>query len=313
MKTGVQKRIAILVAFTAILLTFIGMTMVSFNVLGENNDTTIVEVNISNTAPSLYNVTIADAPINLVAGNTTVINCTGLVYDANGYNDVSHANATLYDVSEGVGDGTTFDNNFRYRNTSCTCVEYKSSTYNASCSCFFIVYYYANNGSWACNMTIEDNYGLRDTNTSGAERINSLIGIWSKENINYGNLSVTEYSTEKTLNITNFGNVEINVSVRGYGGTGTSFRKNPSNSSLNCQTGNMSLFYERYSTKSGVGWVNMLNISNASSLIQNFTLPQRTNDTGHQQDTNNTYWMVYIPSGISGKCNGSLEFLASIA
>ncbi len=291
-----------------ILLTSI--TMFSFDVIGDiNNRTTLTEVNVTNTAPILFHVEISPSTVDLVPGSTTQVNCTGYVEDMNGWADVKGANATLYDESYGMGDGLTFGNSFRYNLTGCGCSQLESELYNATCVCSFDVWYYANNGTWQCNMTVEDNYGLKSTLNSSGATVNTVIGIYTGSSINYGNLSVTEYSAEKILNISNFGNVNINVSLRAFGGT--SDRNNPTNSSMMCETGIMDLGYQRYAKEPGLGWELMTEITNTTTIIPEYTLPVRTNDTSHQQDTNNTYWMVYVPVGVSGRCNGTIEFWAT--
>jgi hypothetical protein len=299
---------SIFFVFGLIVLTFTIFSATVFltpYVIGANNDTVITRVNVTNQEPILYDVTITPSSIDLTAGSTYLVNCTGLVYDDNGWYDVNVSNATLYDSSEGYA--TTYDKNYRYFNSSCDCSTEISPT-NASCTCLFSVEYYANNGTWQCNMTATDDFGLVTNRNSSYATINGFIAIDIPiSEINYGNLSVTETSSEMRINFSNFGNLPINVSIRGYGGEDSA---NPSNSSLNCETGNISLSNERYSLNSGTSFADMLNLSNSSTQFTNLTVPSRTDDNNYGNDTNATFWKLYVESGVSGFCNGTLEFYA---
>ena len=52
-------------------------------------------------------------------------------------------------------------------------------------------------------------------------------------------------------------------------------------------------------------------ITNISTMIDDFTLPVRTNDTAYGKDTNETYWMIEVPLSVGGYCNGTIVFTAS--
>ena len=65
-----------------------GVSITSSPVQGASNDTTITKVNISNSPPTLYNVSISPSPlIDLNPGTTKQVNCTALVYDVNGWGE----------------------------------------------------------------------------------------------------------------------------------------------------------------------------------------------------------------------------------
>lgn len=285
------------------LIVFTSTLFMSSDAYAANNSTLTI-VNVTNTEPNLYNVVITPATIDLTPGNTTLVICNGSVYDINGYADVngSKSNATLFDKTQGYAG--TLDDNYRYQNTSCNCTQLGASTTNASCICSFSVEYFANNGTWDCNMTIADNFGISDTLNSSFATVNTVVGINTPTLIDYGNLSVTQTSDNMPANISNFGNVPINVSVRGYGGT--SDPGNPLNTSMNCVTGNITVSNERYSNNN----ITFVDLTNTTTQILNWTLPVRTNDTNYGNDTNTSYWQLEIPLSVSGYCNGTLEFSA---
>ena len=200
---------------------FIGISLVTYNVIGINQSLVITKVFVWNTEPTLYDMEVTPSSIDLNPGNTTLINCTGYVWDYNGWQDIKNVSAHFYDLTYGYG--ADVDNNYRYINYTCgnattTCREITET--NASCTCLFNVHYYANNGTWVCNMTITDDGGnaterIYNFNSSNnlSVTINPVLALNTPEEIDYGNLSVTETSIEKILNISNFGNIPINISV----------------------------------------------------------------------------------------------------
>ncbi|MCK5282028.1 MAG: hypothetical protein KAK00_01335 [Nanoarchaeota archaeon] len=283
----------------------IGLTLVSTEVTGVNNETVITKLNVTNTAPSLYRVTVTPISVDLTPGGTKLVNCTGDIYDANGYSDISNVSGSIYDSA--IGDVNIIDKNYRYYNSSCECTQIAGSPTNASCSCLFYVEYYANNGTWQCNMTVNDTWGLRDTANSSLFTINDVVGIEVINEIDYGNLSISETSNTIPVNISNYGNLPINISVRAWGGT-TEYNAGLNSTCMICESGNISIDSERYTTESTVDYADMTNITNTSTNIVGFYLPVRNNDTNYGNDTNTTYWAIRIPTQVSGFCNGSIEF-----
>ena len=313
---GGKKINRIVILFTlvvAILFGVIfGVVLDAKEVSGATNQTLVARVNVSNTEPNLYNVSISPLAIDLNPGNTTWINCTGLIQDYNGWDDIAAVNATIYHAD--YGDGTTFDNNYRYQNLSCdsSCEMYGGSVTNASCSCYFQVEYFAYNGTWGCNMTVADAYGLSDNLDSATATVNPVIGIGIPSEIDYGDMSVTEISPMITANVSNFGNLPINISVRGYGGT-DEFLPGAGNYTMLCDINNISIGYHRYSTNFTEIYSKMVNLTNTSTGIPGFDLPIRTDDAQYGNDTNSTYWRLEIPTDVSGVCNGTVQFYASDA
>jgi hypothetical protein len=123
--------------------------------------------------------------------------------------------------------------------------------------------------------------------------------------IDYGNLEATEISPEDVnITITNFGNLVINISVDGYG------VEDGDNLAMNCTKGNISINNERYSTTYNTPYSDMTILTDTATQIINFTLPQRTNDSGYDNDQNMTFWKLQLPSAIQGTCNGTVRFTA---
>ena len=282
------------------------------------NDTLLAKVWVWNTEPTIYNVVINPSPVDLNPGNTTTVNCTAFAWDYNGWQDINISNATFFhrDISNHID---TDDNNYHYSTTNCSCAQQGSSSTNASCSCFFEVEYYAYNGTWICNVTVNDEGGNAteriykfNASRNASVYVNTVIGIDVPAEIDYGNLSVTELSELKAANVTNWGNVPINVSVRGYGGT-DEYLPGAGNFSMLCEYGNITHGWQRYTFNNETSYAFMINLSNTSTLVQNLTLPIRTNDIDYGNDTNVTYWRIQIPLSVGGFCNGTIQFSASDA
>lgn len=297
-----------------------------------DNQNVTVLLNVSNTEPTVYEVFLDDLipspteKISLTAGEYREVLCNATAYDYNGQDDIHNATADLF----ASGAGTTFirplNNASYYRNN--TCLETRNiagTTTNRTIICRFRMEYFAFNTTWTCNMTVRDFGGsqlsslkvfLNSTGSDTAE-VNQLLAInLTTTTVEYGNLSVTETSSEQNINITNVGNVKTNLTVLGYGGPNkTKDLTNINFTSFTCDLNNITLGQHRFSNVSGVTWPNMINLTYNASFIANVTLQNRTNATNPTVEgaLNTTYWRVRVPLGVGGNCNGTIEFAATTA
>lgn len=325
----------ILVIFASFIFTGLMFTTdsVSAETVNITNRTVIAIVNVTNTEPNITAVhfdDLDDIPANeidLVANNVTFAYCNATVFDYNGWRDIQPnlTNATAYISSVGR-DGAT-DNNHRYRNESCgSCRQAVASeipagadvSLYARCDCKFAILYYANHSSdWICNITISDNGGTAVNNrtnltdsdaTSDSVTINKLLAVDTNYILDYGNLSVTQTSTEIVHNVTNTGNIDLNLTLRGYGGQNESLGIN---STMVCDFGNISFGNQRYVTglqnQGTTDFETMINLTN-STKGTNLTLFRRTNDQTYGNDRNGTLWRLYVPLSVGGLCNGTIIF-----
>lgn len=315
------KLILILLIFALASTIFLGVPMYTSSVAGSNvtNQTVVARVNVSNTEPDLYKVVI-DHPldsndnIDLTASAVTTVVCNGSFMDINGFNDIVSVNATLF--LDSIGSDAPDDNNNHYTNSSCLegeqdCTPVTGETNNGSCICQFAVQYYANAGNWRCNMTINDSGGITDNENSALTNLNEILGISVETStIDFGNLSVTQTSDPIRENVTNGGNIDINVTVRGYGGSNESIGQNvsmicdPASGAL----ANITFDNMRFDTKNDTAYANMFNITNQTKQIFNLTIPQRIADAGYGNSSNSTFWRLQIPLGAGGVCNGTIIF-----
>lgn len=301
---------------TLLFALFLGVSITADFVAAGNvtNATAITTVNVSNTFPVLYKVKIdhpldSSGNVDLQAGNATTVICNGSASDFNGFDDIVAVNATLY--LDGFSSGPV-DNNSFYLNSSCgTCEQVTGEPDNATCLCQFAVQYYAEPGNWICNMTILDSGTLTSINSSPQTTFNEILGISiSVPTIDYGNLSVTETSLPIHENITNIGNIPMNMTLRGFGGT---VQPDPTNNlTMICDPSvsarNITINEQRVSISNETAYADMVNLTNETQLFPDLTIPKRRDNNDLHNSTNVTYWKLLVPLGTAGRCNGSIVF-----
>lgn len=286
------------------------------------NATVIAKLNVTNTGPNITSVVLDDLAddqpdeIDLTTNTVTAVYCNATVWDYNGWQDIDpdSVNATIYINNTGdVTIDSADDNNNHYTNRSCgSCVPGPTST-EAICDCRFAVQYYANATVWKCNISITDKGGtgkpgeelnFSDSGTSTAT-ITKLLALDTPTTVlDYGNLSVTEISAAIERNVTNVGNVDFNLTTRGYGSDNESVGQNVS---MICDFGNITFGNQRYVVGNNVTFGAMKNLTN-QTLDSNFTFSQKTDDNNLGLEFNETFWRLEIPLSVGGICNGTIIF-----
>ena len=258
-------------------------------------------VNITGSPPVILNV-LVNSPITLNAGNTTNISCNVSIRDYNGYADVNFTNATLYHYSS--SEAGADDNNTHYTNSSCAIMTGQADGYYVNYTCTFPVQYFALNGTWNCTARANDSINLRSVQ-SNSTSINALYALNVTNILNYGEMNAEEYKNH-TANITNLGNLNINISLYGYG------RMMSDNLSFVCDVGNLSADVQRFAANSTAGYDVKVKLSNASQRIPGLTINKTANGS---LSTNTTWWELYLPIDqvAFGECNGTIVFQAEVA
>ncbi|MGV8169316.1 MAG: hypothetical protein ACP5N3_04640 [Candidatus Nanoarchaeia archaeon] len=302
-KKNVAERLFTYIVFgVVILVTFVSIVgfVASYNYEYVNVTT---KVNITNAYPEIMNITVGSpSPLNITlnAGATRLVQCNASIRDWNGFDEIANVSATFYDSRNVSSDPD--DNNTHYTNANCTEVN-TYDLYYADYTCNFSIQYYANNGSWTCNLTVIDDYNFTDDGTN-TTTINALYALNVTDVIDYGNLSVTDYSENITATITNYGNRDINVSVLGYGlteGDGLGFV---------CPLGtNISVENQRFSVSASDAWAAKTPLS-ATNQDMETTLLQRQSEV--TPVTQETYWQLYVPPNPFGLCTGTVRFTATL-
>lgn len=323
-----NKIIKGLLFFSLLLYLIVGVSFTTdfaYASINITNMTVIAKVNVTNTEPNITNVVVDDdvkvplGEIDLTANNVTVITCNATIWDYNGVNDIisdPKTNATFY--IDSMGSDATDDNNHHYTNSSCNrCIAGPDSN-TAYCDCRFAILYYANySDSWRCNFTVTDDGGTQksglkinqtDSEVSSKVTVNTVLGISALPLLDYGNLSVTETSPEVIHNVSNVGNVDINFTLRGYGGTNESIGQNVT---MICAFGNITFDYQRYefgTEKIGTtDFEHMYNLTN-QTMLTNWKLQQKIEDSNIGHEQNSSIWRLQVPPSVGGICNGTIIF-----
>jgi len=271
------------------------------------NVTVRTNVNITNSKPEVLGISISpdinfsQKNITLNAGSLRVVVCNVSLRDWNGYTDIYLVNATLWDVKNSQ-QNTVDDNNTHYTNYNCTNAE-DGVNYTVDYYCNFSVYYYANNGTWNCSVMVTDTAqtsGLKGNTTY----FYSIYALNVTDGIFYGNAAVEDYTINTTANVTNFGNMPINITVEGYGS------KQGDGLAMNCSLGgNITVDNERFSLYDTA--FSSRTVLNSSPVnVNGLTVLKQT--VPNTLMTNSTYWQMFINStnNPGGNCSGYVIFTA---
>jgi hypothetical protein len=262
-------------------------------------------VNVTNAYPEIINISCnSGQSVVLTAGTTKSINCTVKIRDYNGWDDVNYVNSTFYYFLNASSDPD--DNNTHYTNTSCSQTS-NDGQYLVNWTCSFDVWYYANNGTWRANATVNDSYATKD-NDYGNASLSALLALNVTSLIDFGNLAVTETSPSAVqANVTNLGNVPMNISVYGYGGNsevaGAGY-------AMLCEQRNITISNERYDLSSATLYDSMTPLTVSYVPIPGIKIIKQTQPGVYM--VNSTYWRLHVnltnnPFGI---CNGTVVFSA---
>lgn len=320
MKTWKKKSRLLVFIFLEVALLLIFFSFLTNNVFagfGEHNVTVKTNLTVGNVFPEILNVSIEDdaASFTLTPNDTTSLKCIAVVRDYNGEADIDDAVSAFFDNAYSYGDSD--DNNSHYTNTTCVITNtfgsyngYNDDAYTALVNCTYDVWYYANATEWNCTMVVNDSYNWEGIGYD-LITIDPLLALGLPDIIQYGEVNATYVSDENVTNVTNYGNVKINLSLSGYG-----FWENDGNA-MNCTLGanqNISIEYEKYNltttTPGDISYSEFIaNYTNLTSypVTKIFNL-----DFRHQEAVNEawnyTYWRIYVPLGVAGTCQGNIIF-----
>ncbi|HLC78296.1 MAG TPA: hypothetical protein VJH92_04170 [Candidatus Nanoarchaeia archaeon] len=278
------------------------------------NVTQISQLTIGSSAPNIININ-AEGSITLLPNSTKQINCSVIIEDYDDETDLANVTAVFFHNSSSYG--AADDNNSHYTNNNCSLNLSYGDTSQVLASCLFNLTYFANAGTWNCSVNATD-FSIQIDQDSNSTQIQQLLAVGLPDSIDYGVINSTFVSPEQNLNVTNFGNMQLNLSLHSYGYV------NGDNNSMNCTLGaskNISAYYEKYNlTNSTSGPLTLgqfeSNYSNltGSPSTKTFQLNYRQNDSVQGvDDANSTYWRIYVPTGVAGSCSGNIVFGATTA
>ena len=256
----------------------------------------IYNLNISVFFPVIENIDILGT-INLNPGTTKEVVCNVNVSDGNGIDDISLVQAILH--LEGISDFSQ-NNNQVYIDNNCNFIGQTSNLAEYSCS--FNVQYYANNGTWLCNVTATDNQGLQGNDFEDTI-IDELYAInLSALQIDFGDIPAGSISDEREVDVFNIGNMPLNIFVRGYGGDdpvlGDGFAMLCSDAQ-SVPVGN-----QRFSNTENILFNDKSQLSSSFSTIISNLEKQTTTSMISQT----TYWELLAPPISVTDCEGTIVF-----
>lgn len=316
LKLGIGFLLVLEIGIIATFLLFL-MTDSAIGDVGQNVNVR-TQLTIGNVFPEILNLSVDNGAtsIVLIANSTKLVNCNALIRDYNNETDIKSVYAEFFDtqISE-YGDPDDMNNHYTqaecYLNRSfISWGGYLEDDYTLLAQCNFSVYYSANPGNWNCSFIVNDTADWQDSATKNIS-IAELLAIGLPNSIDYGLVNATYVSNEQMANVTNFGNVAINLSLKGYGAV------DGDGLAMNCTLGatkNISVSYMRYNlTESTVGDLSLsefglayINLT-SNAIVKKFNLNYRQNDVFNEA-VNSSYWRVYVPRGVAGTCSGNIVF-----
>ncbi len=263
-----------------------------------------------NSPPQIDSVVVDDSlvsvsdEIDLVAASSREINCTANITELDGDSIQNVQGRFFYST---YSFETADDNNYHYSNDNCH-VDYAFGGANESqVVCSFYLEYYSDPGSWNCQLRLEDNYSA-SSNETDSTNVNELLAIGISDLLNFGFGELQNVSSEKVANVTNYGNVMVNLSLSGYGAV------EEDGLAMDCMEGNISVDYMKYNlTDSNPGSLTLGQFEGAYKnltaipKVNVFNLDYKKDDFGEDME-NSTYWRIYVPSDVAGSCSGSIVF-----
>jgi len=263
-----------------------------------------------NSPPSIDSIFVDDSThspaneIDLLAANSRQVYCVANITEFDS-DSIINVNASFFD--SGYSFDTPDDNNYHYLNQSCNVDSDFGNENQSQINCSFEVFYYANPGSWTCQIVLEDENSAskNDTDTTS---VNELLAVGLIDSVDFGVVNLEEVSSELVLNVTNYGNVLVNLSLSGYGSS------EGDNLSMDCLSGNITVGFIKYNLTDSVGGT--LNYTHFSGNYTNLTSSPYVNEFNinyRQDDTENeaideTYWRTYVPDAVAGTCSGTIVF-----
>jgi len=168
------------------------------------------------------------------------------------------------------------------------------------------VQYFARNGTWNCSALVNDSLSLQSaewnvTNISALFALNVTPTL-----IDFGVMNAGTYSPNVTVNVTNLGNANINISVSGYA------RNLSDGYSFVCDAGNYTIGLMKFSGNITALYSEKQNLTSSHQQIVGVTVNKTTNSS---YSFNETYWQFYAEPTQSafGNCTGFVVFQAELS
>jgi hypothetical protein len=124
--------------------------------------------------------------------------------------------------------------------------------------------------------------------------------------VDYGSIAAGDRSNNISVNVTNMGDLNINISVLGYA------RNFSDNLSFVCDQGNYSIDLEHFSANPAHDYTAKQSLNSTYKAINGLTINKTSNES---VSLNTTYWEFYADplQTAFGNCTGFLVFQADAA
>ena len=301
-----------------------GEVITAYDVASTN--TSEATLNISDIDPTMENVKCYDYntaelgnmgsnPLALKGGTTALVICNGTANDENGgeYINSTSGGASwniegrIYETSQGSACAADSTNCYTNLTKNCEVIGVKNATANYY-ECSFQVYYHADNtsqsGSWTGWMEITDDDAGSGSATATWD-MDELLAVGVPGELAFGTARPGDtLAVNKSHTVTNYGNVEMDLQLNG---------SNPGmtcDSVANIPTGNIKFnCTSTQGTDYGAG--TPLTTSASSTNCTGFDLAESSSTASPPVvSTDDTYWGVNVPEGVSGNCQGTIWFTA---
>jgi hypothetical protein len=267
-----------------------------------------------NSPPNITSINVEDDltnpqnEIDLLPAETKEVICTAIAMDYEGEESITNATARFFDNTLSNYEDS-IDNNRHYRNDSCVINYSYGNIDEVEVSCKFYIWYYASSSDWNCTINMTDNFST-SSKKGDLSFINPLLALGLDSIITF-NLNSGNITEESKINVTNYGNIKINLSLSGYGS------EENDGYAMNCSEGdlrNISIENERFNlTTPNPGLITIgefeTKYTNLTSYpnIKKYNLDYRKDDETNDA-INSTYWRIDVPSAITGNCEGNIVF-----
>jgi len=269
-----------------------------------DSDTASTTVIIGNATPTITVNTIT-SPVTLTENSTVTAFATSTVADNNGCDDIESVTAVFFDDNAANNDCAADGQNC-YPVASTTCTATVGSCTGGSdteeqYTCSVSVLHYTNGGTapdWRWYLSAGDG-DATGTQTSNEVTIADLLALDVTEPaIDYSTLSLGATSTQATTTAKNTGNHnDLSVGIQ-------------ESIDFACTLGTISSSQQHYATTSGFSYGDGTALAATSSSPTQLDTAIAQGSDGSTTPSQPIYWLLVVPNGVSGTCNGQNYFEA---
>ena len=241
--------------------------------------------------------------LQIWANDSRTFNCTGVVTDNDGFADIQAVNATIWGFNSTFAGADSAG--VHYTNTSCT--KFGGSGNTSSFNCAFTVQHNTQNGTWTCNVSVNDTYARSATNqTTNTVDVFKSISV-PLQTIQFGAYAHSQNSgtVDKNVTVNNTGNVKFNISIDAYRSSGIP----ADNNSMTCASGTLPVSSIVYSVNPGVTALSKTALVDAPTII---SANVSVTPFGSLIPVSYSFYLgIIIPAtNASGACSGFLDVSA---